>query len=99
MDFQAEPLLEGNEIEMSPGSRPGTWPAPATRRGFLLAESQMLMKVGLTSDVGGRGGEASAGSCRGDQVAVSTLTFPWASLTHDHLTGEEGTDDAPRGWG
>jgi len=30
---------------------------------------------------------------------VSTLTFPWASLTHDHLTGEEGADDAPRGWG
>jgi hypothetical protein len=28
-----------------------------------------------------------------------TLTFPWASLTHDHLTGEEDTYEAPRGWG
>jgi hypothetical protein len=30
---------------------------------------------------------------------VSTLTFPWASLTHDHLTGEEDSDDAPSGRG
>jgi hypothetical protein len=36
---------------------------------------------------------------RVDQVAVSTLAFPRASLTHDHLTGEEDIYDAPRGWG
>jgi len=81
---------------------------PSGRRGPLLRPPRMCLggeldahEVGLrslTSDVGRRGGDASAGSCRGDQVAVSTLTFPWASLTHDHLTGEEDTDDARSGW-
>ena len=73
-------------------------PTAAPRPSFVLWGARSRPRS-LTSDVGGRGGDASAGSCRGDQVAVSTLTFPWASLTHDHLTGEEGTDDAPRGWG